>query len=67
MELGFWFSIGLMINRMYTKKLIEAIMIISDRMAKDLIFCSVLDNTIHFGINPNKGGTPANESIKIIM
>lgn len=42
-------------------------MIISDRMAKDLIFCSVLDNTIHFGINPNKGGTPANESIKIIM
>jgi len=42
-------------------------MIINERMAKDLIFCSVLDNTIHFGINPNKGGTPASDNIKMIM
>jgi len=42
-------------------------MIINDKMVKDLIFCSVFDNTIHFGINPSKGGTPASDSIKIIM
>jgi len=33
----------------------------------DFIFCWAFDKTIHFGMNPIKGGIPANESNKIIM
>jgi len=34
-------------------------------MSKDFIFVISLDKTIHLGMNPRRGGTPAIERIKI--
>jgi hypothetical protein len=49
------------------KKLIVAIKIIEVIINKDFIFIISLDNTIHLGMNPSKGGIPAIERIKIVV
>jgi len=49
------------------KNLIEAKITMIDVINTDLIFCWALDNTIHFGMNPKRGGTPASDKIKIVI
>jgi len=43
----------------------EAKITIKEVIKIDLIFCWVLDKTIHLGMNPNNGGIPANDKIKM--
>lgn len=48
------------------KKLIVDIIIITERILTDFIFCLIFEITIHFGKNPRRGGIPAIDKISIL-